>query len=203
VNTTAKVYLPALKKEDITEGGVIAENAKEVSYVGSEKNDAVGNYVIYNIASGVYDFNVEILPEVSFPDPIEISKNLATLGRMNASSMFIETEKLPGFEAFKSNDENPETRWLADDSNNQYLEVEWVKPQTFNTVVIDEHGDHISKYSIEYFNDDKWVILANGSKCGVNKEHVFEMVTSNKCRIYIDYSNNSPSISEIEIYKDK
>ncbi|RED47798.1 family 78 glycoside hydrolase catalytic domain [Seonamhaeicola aphaedonensis] len=200
-NTSAKVYLPSNDKNDIYEGEQLAEKSEGVEYVGSEKNEAVGNYIIYNVASGVYDFKVNALPKTEFPDPIDLPSNLASIGRMNASSMFIETEKLPGFEAFKANDNNEETQWFANGKTNQYLEVEWVKPQTFSKVLIDEYGQNISKYTIEYFQNNEWVILTNGSKCGANKEHVFDAVTSNKCRVFIEAADKAPSIKEIKIFK--
>ncbi|WP_164975319.1 family 78 glycoside hydrolase catalytic domain [Lutibacter sp. HS1-25] len=203
VNTTAKVYLPAVDKENVKEGDVLAENSEGVNFVGTEKSDAVGNYVIYNVVSGVYDFKVNELPKVTYPEPLGTSKNLATLGRMNASSMFIETEKLPGFEAFKANDENIETRWLANDLNNQYLEVEWVKPQTFNKVVIDEVENNISAYKIQYWENGSWKDIVSETNCGANKEHSFESVTASKCRIFIVEAKKAVSISEIKICNSK
>ena len=151
--------------------------------------------------SGIYDFKVNTLPKTQFPDPIHSPRDLASIGRMNASSMFIKTEKLPGFEAFKANDDSEETRWLANNSKQQYLEVEWLKPQTFSKVVIDEYRQNISKYTIECFQNNEWVILINSSKCGANKEHVFNAVTSNKCRIFIEAADKAPSIKEIKILK--
>lgn len=201
VNTTAKVYLPAFNKDDVKENGMLAGYSEQINYVGSEKNDAVGNYLIYDIPSGSYDFRVSDLPEVTYPDPIPSSNNLAALGRMNASSMFIETEKLPGFEAFKANDEDPETRWLAGDVNNHYLEVEWFKPQTFNKVIIDEFGEAITKYSIQIWNNNQWETVFQGSECGKNKSHNFNAITSSKCRILIIDTLESPSISELTIFK--
>ncbi len=82
---------------------------KELSYLGVEKSDAVGNYVIYEVGSGVYNFKVNELPKVSYPEPLNKPDNLALIGRMNASSMVIDSEKLPVFEAFRANDENVET----------------------------------------------------------------------------------------------
>jgi alpha-L-rhamnosidase len=201
VNTSAKVYLPANDKNDIYEGEQLAEESESIEYVGSEKNKAIGNYIIYNVASGIYDFKVNTLPKTQFPDPIHSPRDLALIGRMNASSMFIKTEKLPGFEAFKANDDSEETRWLANNSKQQYLEVEWLKPQTFSKVVIDEYRQNISKYTIECFQNNEWVILINSSKCGANKEHVFNAVTSNKCRIFIEAADKAPSIKELKIYK--
>ncbi|WP_282122029.1 family 78 glycoside hydrolase catalytic domain [Algibacter mikhailovii] len=200
-NTTAKVYLPAVSKEVIKEGHGLADSSVGITYLGTEKSDAVGYYVIYNVVSGIYDFNVEALPIVSFPDPILESQNLTTLGRMNASSMFIETEKLPGFEAFKANDEDLETRWLAGAVKNQYLEIEWVKPQTFNKIIVDEYQENITSYKLQYWDNDDWKDLVKGTTCGTNKEHECNTVQTTKCRLYIEDAKQAPSIREIRIYK--
>ena len=149
-----------------------------------------------------YNFKVNELPEVEFPKPLGNLTNLALLGRMNASSMFIETEKLPGFEAFKANDENKETRWLADEIQNQYLEVEWVKPQRFNTIVIDEHEDNVSAYKLQYLVNGEWNNIYEGTNCGSNKIHTFKSVSSTKCRLFIVDAKQAPSINEIEILLD-
>ncbi|WP_417444135.1 family 78 glycoside hydrolase catalytic domain [Joostella sp.] len=202
VNTTAKVFLPATSKKVIKEGNKLADNSEGIAYVGSEKSDVVGNYVIYDVASGVYNFYVEELPKVSFPDPIAETQNLSTLGRMNASSMFIKTEKLPGFEAFKANDENVETRWLANAPNKQYLEVEWIKPQTFNQIIIDEIGSNITNYKLQYFDNGDWIDLLDGAACGSDKRHRFETVTTSKCRVFIMEAKRAPSISEMKIYNN-
>lgn len=200
VNTTAKVYVPAFNKKGVKEGNVFAENAQGITYVGSEKSDAVGNYVIFNVASGVYNFEVKKLPSVEFPDPIiETTNNLASIGRMNASTTFMKDEKLPEFEAFKANDGDTETRWLATNTENQYLEIEWVKPQTFNSITINEFGDEIESYKIQYWDKGDWKDIVTGTLCGANKVHVFDTVASTKCRIYIVDAKKSPSISELKI----
>ena len=90
INTKAKVYLPAVSKASVKENGDAAENSEYIKYIGTEENDAVGNYVIYSIASGIYDFEVGELPSISYPEPMKTSDNLATLGRMNGSTMFID-----------------------------------------------------------------------------------------------------------------
>ncbi|MEN8879700.1 MAG: family 78 glycoside hydrolase catalytic domain, partial [Polaribacter sp.] len=185
VNTTAKVYLPATNKNVITESGVLAENVENVKFTGTEKSKAVGNYVIYNVASGIYDFKVGELPKTQFPEPLDEIKNLAKLGRMNASSMFIKTEKLPVFEAFRVNDEDTDTRWLATETKNQYLEVEWVKPQTFNQIIVDEYENNITSYKLQYWENDTWKDIVKGNTCGANKIHEFETIESTKCRILI------------------
>lgn len=200
VNTTAKVYLPATNKRVVREGEKKAHKSAGITYIGTEKSDAVGNYVVYNVVSGIYNFYVEELPKVAFPDPIIESNNLASLGRMNASSMFIKTEKLPGFEAFKANDQNIETRWLANTSKDQYLEVEWVKPQTFNQIIIEESGHNILSYKLQYFEEGVWKDISIGETCGKHKVYSFNAIKTSKCRIYVLDAKTPPSISEFKIY---
>lgn len=200
VNTTAKIYLPALSKEDIKEGGLPVEDWVGLTYVGTEKSDALGNFVIFNVGSGAYDFTVDELPNVSFSAPLEDVKNLAQLGRMNASSMLIKDEKLPEFEAFRANDEDNETRWLSGETKDQYLEVEWVKPQTFNQIIIDEFDRNITSYKLQYWVNGEWTDIIEATYCGANKTHNFQKVSSRKCRVFIVDSKEAPSISEIKIF---
>ena len=200
LNTTAKVYLPAKSKEGIQENDVLAENAENVTFVGTEKSKAVGNYIIYNITSGVYNFKVDELPKIKFPEPLNQITNLAKLGRINASSMFIKTEKLPVFEAFRVNDENAETRWLASETKSQYLEVEWIKPQIFNHVVVDEFENNITSYKLQYWYNGTWKDIVIGTSCGANKIHQFDQIKSIKVRVFIVDAKQAPSIKEIKIF---
>jgi alpha-L-rhamnosidase len=200
MNTTAKIYLPATSKEVVSENGVPAENAEGLQFAGMEANDAVGNYVIFDAVSGSYDFEVEQLPKTSFPPPLGNTENLAQLGRISASSMYIETEKLPGFEAFKANDSDDETRWLAAEAENQYLEVTWITLQTFSTVEVDEVGNAITDFKIQIWNQGTWQDVAITSASAATKKHKFEMVKANKCRILIEKATAPPSISEIRIF---
>ncbi len=203
VNTTAKIYLPAINKKAITEGSVLAENAESIRYIGTETNKAVGNYVIFNVTSGIYNFKVAELPVTQFPEPLNNIENLAKLGRMNASSMFIQSEKLPVFEAFRVNDEDNKTRWLATETKNQYLEVEWVKQQTFNQVIIDEFENNITSYKLQYWANGTWEDIATGNNCGANKIHKFNSVQATKCRLFIIDAKHAPSINEFKILHSK
>ena len=203
VNTSAKIYIPANESSAIFEGETIAENVKGIQYLGTEKSDAVGNYIIYQVGSGCYNFKVNKLPEVNYPDPINKPENLSLIGRMNASSMTIQSEKLPVFEAFRANDEDLETKWQANTMANEWLEVEWFKPQTFNKVVIQEASDNILNYKLQYLKNGTWKDLANRTNCGVNRVHNFEGVTASKCRVLIIESKDKPTISELKVFNDK
>lgn len=199
-NTTAKVYLPAIHKFDVKENGILAEKSENISFVGTEQNKAVGNYVIFNVESGVYNFKVDKLPITKYPEPLRKSENLSKLGRINASSMFIQSEKLPVFEAFRVNDENDKTRWLATKNKNQYLEVEWIKPQTFNQIIIDEFENNIKAYKLQYWENNQWKDIVQGMNCGAKKTHLFDNVTTTKCRLFILNARKAPSIKEFLIF---
>ena len=200
INTIAKVYLPATSKDVVQESDVLAEKDENITFIGTEKNKAIGNYVIFNVTSGTYDFKVSELPVTQFPEPLHNIGNLAKLGRINASSIFIQTEKLPVFEAFRVNDEDEETRWLATETKNQYLEVEWVKPQTFNQIIIDEYENNITNYKLQYWDRNEWRDIIQGAVCGVEKRHNFDVVTTKKCRLLVLDAENAPSIREIRIF---
>lgn len=201
VNCVAKVYLPAIGKEHVKEGGRPADQSEGVRHLGEQSSDAVGNYVIYEVASGTYEFVVSALPKVTYPEPMDRHENLARIARMGASSMHIENEKFPGFEAFKSNDENPETSWKAASDRKQWLEASWIKPQTFTLVQIDEVGDHILDHQLQFWKDDRWHDLVAGEKCGAGRIHSFDPVTASKLRLLIDSSSGPPEVSELKIMR--
>ena len=203
VNTSAKVYIPAKDKNTIHENGLSTEKVDGITFIGTEKSKAIGNYVIFALKSGVYNFKVNELPITQFPEPLGKFENLSKLGRMNASSMHIKDEKLPEFEAFRANDEDANTRWLATETKNQYLEIEWLKPQTFNQIIIDEYQTNISSYKLQYWQNDSWKDIVKASSCGANKSHQFDDITTTKCRIFIEDSQKVPSIVEIKIVKKK
>lgn len=198
-NAKAKVYLPAINKDGVKESGVLAEKAEGVTFVGTEKSKAVGNYVIFDVASGVYTFKVEELPVAQFPEPLNKVENLAKLGRMNASSMRIETEKLPVFEAFRANDDDASTRWWATKTKNQYLEVEWVKPQIFNQIIVDEYEDNITTYKLQYWDGRAWQDIVEGTTCGANRTFLFDTVQATKCRLFIVDAKKAPSVKELMV----
>lgn len=203
VNSSAKVYIPALNKEAVVEGDGLAETAKGISYVGTEESAAVGQYVIYKVQSGSYNFEVNTIPEVKFPEPISTDNNLAIIGRMSASSMHIVTEKNPGFEAFKANDKDLESSWKAKGFEGEWLEIAWIKPQTFDEIVINEVGDNIKDHSIQYWNGNQWLDIAGGSTCGSSKIYTFDALTSSKCRVFIKSSKEAPQISEFQALRAK
>lgn len=198
-NVSAEVFIPATSPGTITESGKTVDQSEGVRFLGEQPSRSMGNYVIYELPSGRYDFEVNQRSKVAFPEPIGDVENLATIGRMNASSMFIETEKLPGFEAFKANDENLETAWQANGTSNEWLEIEWLKPVTFNQITIKEVGNQVQGFKIQSFDNGKWVDLATGNTIGEELSINLSDVTASKCRLLIERSINRPKITEFKV----
>jgi alpha-L-rhamnosidase len=202
-NTTAKVFIPAVSHKNVKEGNIVAENAQGIKYIGDEKNDAVGNYVVYNVVSGSYNFSVDNLPVVTIPEPMYKGDNLSLIGRVSASSMSFVNEGNLGFETYYINDNIDTTYWKAGNNNEQWIEFEWQKPQTFNKVVINEKGTNILEHKIQYWNNNAWHDILSGTSCGNNKEHNFNAVTSQKCRLYIKNSTKRVEIYELKVIKQQ
>ncbi|MBK1828845.1 discoidin domain-containing protein, partial [Haloferula rosea] len=109
------------------------------------------------------------------------------------------TEKIPGFEAFKANDEDPATSWRAASADDQWLEAAWVKPRTFRAVTISEVGNHITNYRLQIWKDNSWQDLLTGDTCGPERHHSFDPVTTSKCRLLLSRASKAPEISEFVI----
>ena len=114
--------------------------------------------------------------------------------------MHNDNEQIPGFEAFKANDENLETAWKASSSTNEWIEIEWLKPHDFNLIKITESGNNIIHYKIQYLKENEWMDLAKDTTIGKEKEHRFETISTAKCRMLITEAKDKPIIAEFELY---
>lgn len=200
-NARAKIFIPATRPDAVKEGETLASEAPGVDYIGTEKSDAVGQYIIYQVGAGIYEFTSSDLPQVTYPAPKFNGTNMARIARATASSMTMKEVQNPGQEAFRANDGDLETIWMAGESNNQWLEIEWMQPQTMNKVVIREKGDAITKHKIQILSGDEWIDVAKGSTCGSQKEYTFKPVTAQRCRFFIETSKVAPAVAEFEIHQ--
>ena len=76
-----------------------------------------------------------------------------------------------------------------------------LRPQTFDEVVINESGNLITRYQVQYWNGSTWLDLAAGTACGEDRQHSFQRVTAAKCRLYISQASQPASIAEFQIRK--
>ncbi|PQJ72658.1 family 78 glycoside hydrolase catalytic domain [Polaribacter butkevichii] len=200
VNTSSKVYIPATSADEVLEGNILASKAEGIKYVGVEKNDAVGQYIIYEVQSGVYNFTSNKLPQVNYAKPQYKGSNLSLIARASASSMYFTDAQNPGFESFRANDNDDKSWWSAKNKNEEWLEMEWMEPQKISKVVINELENNITSFKIEYWDGTNWIDVVKGSMCGSNKEVVFDAVTTTKCRLFITTATKPASIAEFQVH---
>lgn len=97
--------------------------------------------------------------------------------------------------------DDEKTTWKSNGNRNEYVELEWILPQKFSKVKINEIGNNIQDYSLEYYKDGKWMRIEGGKGCGGSKEISFEEVFTNKLRLIMDNLNSMVEISEFEVLK--
>ena len=99
-------------------------------------------------------------------------------------------------------DGDPQTRWNAQDQNNvdQWLEVDFGAPRTFEKVTITEVFDRATSHRVEYWDGDKWNTCASGDEIGVDRTHTFAPVTASRVRLFVpDVKSDTPSIAEFAV----
>jgi alpha-L-fucosidase len=101
-------------------------------------------------------------------------------------------------------DGSPDTFWSAPQgSHHASLEVEFVKPQTFDRTVTMEwlaDGQHVQKYAVEIWVDGKWKPIVTGQAIGHKKIDSFPPVTANRVRLNIISSTSEAHIREFQLY---
>lgn len=145
---------------------------------------------------------LEIYNDTNAVMPIE---NLAFYKTASASSNW-DSNLARAVMAF---DGSNDTTWNAErgTSVNEWLEVDFGKETTFNTISLNCTLDRITGYKLEYHNGSEWVNFFTGGKINPSKYMTFPAVTAQKVRIYtlatkVDQNDwgNDPSINEIAIY---
>jgi hypothetical protein len=101
-----------------------------------------------------------------------------------------------------------QTNWQAAVGQfaNEWLEVDFGTPVTFNKAILSEFGSRTSAYRIEYWNGSSWLTAYTGTTIG-SSAHTpltvnFSPVTGSKARIYFVSGTSQPIIIEFAIYKE-
>ena len=100
-------------------------------------------------------------------------------------------------------DETLETYWSRTDSSNE-LAFTLAKEATVDRLMIQENiteGQRIESFVFEYWNGSSWVEAAKGTTIGFKRLLRFAPVTSNRFRIVVLESRDTPQISEFGIFK--
>jgi hypothetical protein len=107
------------------------------------------------------------------------------------------------YQAKNAVDGNAATRWLATNySVGAWLEIDFGKMKTFNSVKLQEAHARVSSYEIQYFNGAEWVTCYRGNTIGTDVTAKFDAVEAAKVRLLVTglIGQNGASIAEIAVY---
>lgn len=104
-------------------------------------------------------------------------------------------------------DDDYDLYWATDDSvHSAYVELEYVRPFTFNRVLLQEYiplGQRVEQFHIEVMNEDgTWRTIAEETTIGYKRIVLTEKVTTKKVRIVIDKSRACIVLNKIGLYLD-
>ena len=108
-----------------------------------------------------------------------------------------------GHGAASAFDGDPETRWNAQDQNSadQWLEVDFGRPRTFEKVTITEVFDRATSHRVEYWDSQQWRTCASGAEIGATRTHTFTPVTASRVRLLIpEVRSDTPTIAEFAVF---
>ncbi|SKB72911.1 alpha-L-fucosidase [Daejeonella lutea] len=131
----------------------------------------------------------------------EFATNLAKNAKVIASTFRGGSKKYSGYNL---TDDNKETYWATDDSQNTgFLEVDLGKATTVKYVVLQEYiklGQRIKSFSVDIWKNGTWEKAAEATTIGYKRILRIEPVITSKIRINITDSKASPLISNLEVY---
>lgn len=107
------------------------------------------------------------------------------------------------------------TNILSHSTNNSYfttigkdttcsIEFEWKNLQSFNALQLQENiqiGQRIEQFDFEYWNDNQWIKLGEGTTVGYKRIIKFKNVNTKKFRLNIISSRSNPTLKSIGLYK--
>ncbi|HEX3627877.1 MAG TPA: lamin tail domain-containing protein [Verrucomicrobiae bacterium] len=103
-----------------------------------------------------------------------------------------------------ANDGNPNTRWNTayPTLSQEWLELDWPAPVTFNRTAYSQFQSRISGYQIQHWNGGSWTTDASGGTMGAYATDIFPAVTASKVRLLLTNMTSAPSIYEFDVYND-
>ncbi len=125
-----------------------------------------------------------------------LGTNFGPLGHATAQSVYG-----PGYEVEKGNDGNMGTRWSGAERN-QWYEIRWTTPQTFNTVRIrnlDADWNKNIPFTLKVWNDSasQWATIGTVTPSTSTALFRFPDVTSTRIRV-----ENVITFWELQVYRD-
>ncbi|SEO89822.1 OmpL47-type beta-barrel domain-containing protein [Paenibacillus sp. OV219] len=99
-----------------------------------------------------------------------------------------------------ANDGALETFWKPTKTAGAWLEMDFSRTSRVNRAVINEAGNAVTSYKLQYFKGSTWVDLVGGASIGGSLEVNFPTVETQKVRLYIVSANALPKISEFNLF---
>jgi len=127
--------------------------------------------------------------------------NLAPSGAATASSVW---QSDSTYAPSRAIDNDPGTRWNTAYPTlpNEWLEVDFPSPVTFNRTTVSQFSDRIFGYQIQHWNGSSWSVDVNGGSMGPFASDIFPAVTSTKVRLSLTNFTSAPSIYEFQVFND-
>ena len=135
------------------------------------------------------DFSIQVKPALP---------NLALNGKASASSQW---DVSCGGD--KINDGRQATRWNAANgkSADEWVEIDFGKPTTFNKTVLHQYQERITSYKIQYWDGVSWADAYSGGAMSLFQKDMFKAVTASKIRLYVVQTGGAtPTLCEFEVY---
>jgi galactosylceramidase len=127
-----------------------------------------------------------------------------SLGQAATASASSVWQNDPTYAASMANDGDPATRWNTayPTLSNEWLELDFPAPITFNHTTCSQLADRIFGYQIQHWNGSGWHADVNGGTMGAFASDLFPAVTSSKVRLLLTSFNSAPSIWEFQVFDD-
>jgi alpha-L-fucosidase len=133
-------------------------------------------------------------------------RNVANTARQRASGA---TD--PAHQAGRATDGDPDTFWSAPaptsgDVDRPWIELEWPRPATFDTICIQEaiaHGQHVERHTVEIWNGRAWESLVRGTTIGSKRLHRVPATATTRVRLLIDSAFDAPRIGNLALYDSR
>ena len=102
------------------------------------------------------------------------------------------------------NDDDFKTYWESNKNiQNPWYEVDLEIERPFNLITITEANKGVQKYHVQYFSQQTWKTILEGSNQHTVKIHRFERVWGSRVRILFDSFTANPTIAELGIYNER
>jgi len=210
-NTIPSQQGPTLQSAWFWEPGFENQKLKSVESIAKELNFTNSHYCNYLLNAapnnkGLMDKNViKRLKEIGeviylkdekmtvLPPAQKVQRNVTVTASSEASKEFKASNVI---------DANLFTRWkFAENDKRKWVELDFGKPEAFNTVVCGELNQDVKAFKIEALINGKWQEIVKADKMTFNFQASFTEITAQKYRLTVLDCETPPLIAEITLIR--